>query len=86
MAISGSSEAGIHRQIDKIGKDYEHIVIDAPGRAEAIARSIIIASNVVMIPVQPSPYDVWAAQDVLKIIEEAQVYNENLKIVFAIYW
>ena len=74
----------IHRQIDELARDYEHVVIDAPGRAEAVARSIVVASEVVAIPVQPSPYDVWAAQDALNLIEEARVYNENLKIVFAI--
>lgn len=74
----------IHRQIEELARDYEHVVIDAPGRAEAVARSIVVASEVVAIPVQPSPYDVWAAQDALKLIEEARVYNEELKIVFVI--
>ena len=43
-----------------------------------------MASELVVIPVQPSPYDVWAAQDVLNLIEEAKVYNDDLKIAFAI--
>ena len=37
-----------------------------------------------MIPVQPSPYDVWAANDVINLILEANVFKESLKAVFVI--
>ena len=37
-----------------------------------------------MVPIQPSPYDVWAADEVIKLIQEASVFKENLKSVFAI--
>ena len=37
-----------------------------------------------MIPVQPSPYDIWAADEVVKLIAEARVYKEKLKSVFAV--
>jgi hypothetical protein len=37
-----------------------------------------------MIPVQPSPYDVWVAQEVIDLIREASVFKENLKSVFVI--
>lgn len=49
-----------------------------------IARSAIIVADVVLIPVQPSPYDVWAAQEVIKLIEETSVFKEKLKAVFVI--
>jgi len=82
--VLGLPSPTIHRQAPEFRKDYNHIIIDAPGRVEAIARSIIIAADVIMIPVQPSPYDVWAAADVVKLIEEARMFNEALKVVFAI--
>ena len=37
-----------------------------------------------VIPVQPSPYDVWAAEETLKLVEEATVHKDSLKSVFAI--
>ena len=82
--VIGMPTPTIHRQIGELAQDYEHVVIDAPGRVAKVARSIVMASELAVIPVQPSPYDVWAAQDVLDLIEEAKVYNEDLKIVFAI--
>ena len=38
----------------------------------------------VLVPIQPSPYDVWAAEEIVKIIQEASVFKENLKSVFVI--
>lgn len=84
FTVVGMPNATIHKQIRDLRKDFDRIIIDAPGRLEAVMRSIIMASGVVAIPVQPSPYDVWAAKDVLDLIEEATVYNEKLKVVFVV--
>lgn len=62
-----------------MGKGYDHIVIDGPPRVTDLARSAIMASDIVVIPVQPSPYDIWAADEVVKLIEEARVYKESIK-------
>lgn len=43
-----------------------------------------MASDLVIIPVQPSPFDVWAADEVVKLIAEASVFKENLKSCFVI--
>lgn len=49
-----------------------------------MARSAIQASDLVIVPVQPSPYDVWAAKEIIDLLEEAAVYKPILKRVFAI--
>ena len=84
FSVVGLPRASIHKEIAQIGKDYDHIVIDGPPRVTDLARSAIMASDVVVIPVQPSPYDIWAADEVVKLIDEARVYKENLKSVFVI--
>ena len=43
-----------------------------------------MASDLVLIPVQPSPYDIWAADEVVKLIDEARVYKEKLKSVIVV--
>ena len=43
-----------------------------------------MAADVVLIPVQPSPYDIWAADEVVKLIDEARVYKDNLKAAFVV--
>jgi chromosome partitioning protein len=43
-----------------------------------------MASDIVLIPVQPSPYDIWASEEVVKLIDEGRVFKETLKSVFVI--
>lgn len=74
------SEVGLHKG------DYDHIVIDGPPRVNEIATQAIAAADVVLIPVQPSPYDVWAAREIVDLIDKARGYKEkeNLKAYFVI--
>lgn len=84
IAVAGFPRDTIHREIGQLGAGYDDIVIDAPGRIEAVARAVIMACDVVVIPVQPSPYDIWASGDVLSLIEQSQVYKPELSAVWAI--
>jgi chromosome partitioning protein len=82
--VVGLPRPTVHREIGQIGHGYDHIIIDGPPRVTDLARSAIMAADVVLIPVQPSPYDIWAADDVVKLIDEARVYKESLKAAFVI--
>lgn len=84
FALVGLDRPTIHRDIDTIRDTYDVVVIDSPPRVTDIARSAILAADLVVIPVQPSPLDVWAAQDTVALIKDAQVYKENIESVFAI--
>ena len=84
FSVVGLPRASIHKEIGEISKGYDHVVIDGPPRVTDLARSAIMASDVVLIPVQPSPYDIWAADEVVKLIQEAAVYKDGLKSVFVV--
>jgi len=84
FSVVGFPRPTIHKEIATLGQGYDHIVIDGPPRVTDLARSAIMASDVVLIPVQPSPYDIWAADEVVKLIEEARIYKEMLKSVFVV--
>jgi len=67
----------IHRDIG----DFEYfdlIIIDAGGRDNTLFRSAIVAASrgILMIPVLPSQYDIWATEDTIKILKEARVYAD----------
>ena len=74
----------LHREIGQLGVGFDDVVIDGPPRVEGLARSAILASDVVVIPVQPSPFDVWACAEVLGLIEQSVIYKPDLKSVFTI--
>lgn len=84
FAVVGLPKPSIHKELSVVGEGYDHIVIDGPPRVTDLARSAIMASDVVLVPVQPSPYDIWAADEVVKLIQEASVFKENIKSFFVI--
>ena len=43
-----------------------------------------MASDLALIPVQPSPYDVWAAHEIVKLVQETMIYKDGLRGMFAI--
>lgn len=85
FAIVGMPRPVIHKELPLLEKGYDHVIIDSPPSVHALTQSIVGASDVVVVPVQPSPYDVWAAEAVIKVINDASiVLNPDLKTVFAI--
>lgn len=84
FSIVGLPRPTVHKEIGQIGQGYEFIIIDGPARVTDLARSAIMAADVVLIPVQPSPYDIWAAEEVVKLIVEARIFKENIKSFFVI--
>jgi len=79
FTVVGMAKPTIHKEIDMLSADYDDVIIDGPPRVTELARSIILASNLVIIPVQPSPMDVWAAADTVDLVREAQVFNPAIK-------
>jgi chromosome partitioning protein len=76
--------ATIHREIETLSEPYDAVVIDGPPRVTDLARSAIMASDLVLIPVQPSPYDVWASAEIVELVKEAAIYKPTLKSAFTI--
>jgi chromosome partitioning protein len=71
----------IHKEVQSFMKSFDHIVIDGPPRVFDVARSAIAASNLILIPIQPSPYDIWAAEEVVNQYKEvSQPFSEFKKI------
>jgi cellulose biosynthesis protein BcsQ len=55
FSIVGLDRPTIHRDLPKIAKDYDHIVIDGPPRVTELARSAIAAADVVLKCKQRKP-------------------------------
>ena len=64
--------------------NYDHIVIDGPPRAEALSRAVIIASDLIVIPIEASGASDWASQTTIQQVQEARQYKETLTSVFLV--
>jgi chromosome partitioning protein len=80
----GLPTKNLHKELPAHIPHYDNIVIDGPPRVNELARSAIMAADMVLIPVQPSPYDVWAAKEIVELLREASVYKETQKSAFVI--
>lgn len=80
-AVVGVYIAGekIHREIKKFVEDYTYILVDCPPAADSpITQSALLVADLVLIPIIPSPPDIWAALSIRKVIDNAKIINENL--------
>ncbi|SEE39599.1 plasmid segregation oscillating ATPase ParF [Rhizobiales bacterium GAS191] len=84
FAVVGMAKPSLHRELPGLAKDYDYVLIDGAPRVNDLGRAAILASDLVLIPVQPSPYDVWAAADTVELIREARQYKPDLKAAFVI--
>jgi len=80
--IAGLSSAGtkLHQEVKKYINQYDYILIDCPPSIDSpIPQSALMISDLVLIPVVPSPADLWAAVGIQKLVENIQTINETLE-------
>jgi chromosome partitioning protein len=82
--VVGLPKSSIHKELPALAANYELVIIDGPPRVYDVARSAIMAADLVLVPVQPSPYDVWAAKEIIDLLTEASIFKPNLRKAFII--
>jgi chromosome partitioning protein len=82
--VVGLARETLHREVPEIARGADHVVIDGPPRVAALARSALLAADLVLIPVQPSVLDGWASAEMLRLLEEARVFRPQLRARFVL--
>ena len=82
--VVGMPRPVLHRQVADLAAGCDLLVIDGPPSLTDIARSAMMASDLVLIPVTPSPYDVWAAGEIVRLIDEVRIVRDDLVARFVI--
>lgn len=84
LAVVGIDRPTIDRDLKAIGrKDF--VVIDGAPQAADLAVSAIKAAHFVLIPVQPSPYDIWATADLVELVKQRiEVTDGKLQAAFVV--
>jgi chromosome partitioning protein len=84
FGVVGLARESLHREVATLAQGVDHVVIDGPPRVTGIARSALLAADLVLVPVQPSPFDGWASAEVLRLLDEARVFRPELRCRFAL--
>ena len=82
--VVGMAKPSLHKDIPELARDYDTVVIDGAPRVNELGRAAIMASDLIVIPVQPSPYDVWAAANTAMLVNEARQFKDGLRAVFVV--
>ena len=84
FGVVGLARDTLHREAPELARDADHIVIDGPPRIASLMRSALLAADLVLIPVQPSPFDGWASAEMLSLLQEARIYRPQLVARFVL--
>ena len=84
FGVVGLARDTLHREAPELARDVDHVVIDGPPRVAGLLRSALLAADLVLIPVQPSPFDGWASAEMLALLTEARIYRPELAARFVL--
>lgn len=65
--------------------DRDFVIIDGAPQIKDIARAAVKTSDLILIPVQPSPYDIWATSDLVELVKDRiEMTDGGLKAAFVV--
>jgi chromosome partitioning protein len=71
-------QTDLTQYIKELTRGYRHTVIDAPPAVGDMIRSVLLVSNLAIIPAGPSPLDIWSAREMVHLIRELRKEKKNL--------
>lgn len=77
LEVIGFDRPTIDKDLRQFIRRYDIIIVDGAPRLSEMSIRIIRCSDIVLIPVQPSPYDVWAAATTVSLIRQRQELTGN---------
>jgi chromosome partitioning protein len=73
LGFRTASGWGARREARNLARDHDVVVVDTPPKSDSEARPAIEAANLVVVPIQPTPVDVWATDSTLAMIARERV-------------
>jgi chromosome partitioning protein len=61
------------------GRKYAHLVVDLPPRLGDISRAALSGCHLAVVPVGPSPLDIWSSRETVEMIRSVRRKHRRLK-------
>jgi chromosome partitioning protein len=84
FTLVSMSRENMALEIMELSAGYDFTVIDGPPQAETISRSCIVASDLVIVPIEPGGFSTWSGDVTVKQLREAQEFKPALKSGFLV--
>lgn len=62
----------------EISAGFDVVVLDGPPRLGALTRSAAVAADIVVVPVRPGAFDLWAVEETVSTLAEADAIRAEL--------
>ncbi|MGR9108236.1 MAG: ParA family partition ATPase [Gammaproteobacteria bacterium] len=73
IAFRTASGWGARRESRALARDYDLVIVDTPPQADRDIRNVLELASLVVVPVQPTPADLWSTEATLKLAESERV-------------
>lgn len=85
LDVVGLDRPTLAKDIKSVCDGYDWVIVDGAAKLSEMSVAAIKCSDIVLIPVRPSPYDVWAIADLVDMIKERQSLTDGkFKAAFVI--
>lgn len=75
--VFGVDRPTLEKDIPKVTNTFDYIVIDGAAKVTKMSVSAIKASDIVLIPVQPSAADLWAVEELAEMVTTRQTLTDG---------
>lgn len=72
LPVIGLDRETLPKDLFAVSDGYDWIVIDGAPQVAKLSAAAVKAADIIIIPVQPSPYDIWACADLVDIVKARQ--------------
>jgi chromosome partitioning protein len=84
LTVIGLDRPTLDRDVKRLGCGG-YVVIDGAPQLKDMAASAIKAADLALIPVQPSPYDIWATADLVDLVKQRiEITDGRFRAVFVV--
>jgi chromosome partitioning protein len=70
----------VHRELKKFVDNYDFILVDTPASVSTIPYSALLVSDLALMPLIPSPPDLWSSFETKPVIDNVREINEDLQV------
>lgn len=79
VVVAMNARMHLPGQLDRLADGYDVVVIDCPGRLDAVQRSALMVATLAVLPCGPTGPEAWALTESVDLVREAMELRPELR-------